>query len=178
MNRQKQGGTELNSVSMELLERRLFEFFDRREPPFLLQINEVELLVTECYKSLIERNKRRDQISKRTFKKVVSRHCPGVLCRSLLAFVSGSEKTNLVEKPHAPPHNLTPFSLPPSSAVTDSSGRNGLGATKALFPPYGKVVDHNAVRASEDLDRKVMSQAAEGRAQSSTSQYASGANKD
>ena len=51
----------------------MFEFFDRRAEPFLLQINEIELILTECFKNLIERNKRKDLISKRTFKKVISR---------------------------------------------------------------------------------------------------------
>ena len=75
---------------MDLLQRKLFEFFDRRQEPFLLQINEIEYIVTECYKNLIERNKRKDFISKRTFKKVISRQCQGILSKSLKSFLPQS----------------------------------------------------------------------------------------
>ena len=77
----------VDALSMDLLQKKLFQFFDRREPPFLLQISEIELMVTECFKNLIERRKRKDKISKRTFKKVISRQCPGVLVRAFCAFI-------------------------------------------------------------------------------------------
>jgi len=84
---QTSGGKERESLPMDLLQRKMFEFFDRRQQPYLLQINEIEYIVTECFKNLIERNKRKDTISKRTFKKVISRQCHGILCKSLQAFL-------------------------------------------------------------------------------------------
>ena len=52
------------------------------------------MIVTECFKNLIERNKRKDMISKRTFKKVISRQCPGILCKALTAFIPGGALQN------------------------------------------------------------------------------------
>ena len=63
----------IDSLHIELLQQKLFEFFDRKQAPYLLQINEIERIVTECFKNLIERKKRKDVISIRSFKKVISR---------------------------------------------------------------------------------------------------------
>lgn len=117
LNFQANGGKERESLPMELLQLKMFEFFDRRQQPYLLQIQEIEFILTECFKNLIERNKRKDMISKRTFKKVISRHCHGVLCRALTAFLPRSREAE--RKPNTD-HVLVPHSIPLSSPVTDS----------------------------------------------------------
>ena len=47
------------TISMNVFQERLFEFFNRREIP-LLQIIDIELIITECFKYLISKNKRKD----------------------------------------------------------------------------------------------------------------------
>ena len=66
------------TIPMNIFQERMFEFFNRREIP-LLQIIDIELIITECFKYLIAKNKRKDQISKRTLKKVITRHCHGTV---------------------------------------------------------------------------------------------------
>ena len=47
------------SIAMSVFQERMFEFFNRREIP-LLQIIDIELIITECFKYLISKNKRKD----------------------------------------------------------------------------------------------------------------------
>ena len=47
------------SIAMGEFQERMFEFFNRREIP-LLQIIDIELIITECFKYLISKNKRKD----------------------------------------------------------------------------------------------------------------------
>ena len=73
------------TVAMSEFQEKLFEFFNRKEIP-LLQIIDIETIITECFKYLISKNKRKDRISKRTLKKVVTRHCHGLILKSLSSF--------------------------------------------------------------------------------------------
>ena len=47
------------SIAMSVFQERMFEFFNRRQIP-LLQIIDIELIITECFKYLISKNKRKD----------------------------------------------------------------------------------------------------------------------
>ena len=79
------------TVAMSEFQEKMFEFFNRREIP-LLQIIDIETIITECFKYLISKNKRKDRISKRTLKKVVTRHCHGLILKSLTSFIKDNKE--------------------------------------------------------------------------------------
>jgi len=108
------------TIPMDVFQERMFEFFNRREIP-LLQIIDIELIITECFKYLISKNKRKDQISKRTLKKVITRHCHGTMVRSLNNFVSKGSALKTVEERHS---SLTPISVPQSEGTDNNTSRN------------------------------------------------------
>ena len=78
------------SVKMSEFQEKIFEFFNRRGIP-LMQIIDIETVITECFKYLISKNKRKDRISKRTFKKVATRYCHGLILKSLENFIREKE---------------------------------------------------------------------------------------
>ena len=70
-------------VDIEFFQAQLFTVFTKGNNP-LLSVPDCERLMTECFKFLMQKNKIKKHISKRTVKKVVFRSCHGLLLRGLI----------------------------------------------------------------------------------------------